>query len=290
MSRYLIVAAIILASGATGEAGPIAVPLNHFYVTVDSETYRAIEADPFLRSELAASETRTTRRTDMSYSGLYFYGASTYFELFDASESPDRKLGASGVAFGVDRSGGLAALAREPGAELAVAPEPITRQFGERQVPWFFIATPKWLASDSGFNAWVMEYHPSFLQEWNPKRGGRGVERRQILRRYAAVLDRAPSAPILRDVVALTIALDDATAAKLVGLCRSLGYRSRAEGGATVLEGPDVRLRLIAARAEVRGVREITMRVNRKPKGVSERRFGASVLRFGDDGLAIWSF
>jgi len=91
--------------------------LNHFYVVIDSATYKEIEQSPFLRRELAVTEQRTTVRTDRSYTGLYFYGTNTYFEFFDVASDTSRQVGFSGIALGVDQSGELQAVAKELSAE-----------------------------------------------------------------------------------------------------------------------------------------------------------------------------
>src|SRR4051812_29256260 len=82
---------------------PFEVPLNHFYLTVDDETYRAIETSEFLSREFAAFEQRTTVRTDQTYTGTYFYATNTYFEFFNAAQCTDHQLGDSALAFGVEQ-------------------------------------------------------------------------------------------------------------------------------------------------------------------------------------------
>ena len=295
ISATLAVFALLLGGSAFGQVKPNRPPvsLNHFFVTVDSATYKEIEGSAFLRQEFAVTERRTTVRTDTSYTALYFYGANTYFEFFDAGDRQAAQFTGSGVAFGVDESGGLHALAKESAAEIFVGPEPVTRQFDGKQVPWFYRAVPKNFPPGSGLSLWLMEYHPRFLAEWNPRPGGQnqGVSRRQILRRYAAVLKDTPARPLFEEVVALTIAAAEPTRKGLAGLGRLFGYGEHQAGGATVLRGSVIELRLTAGTDEARGVREVTMRVRGKPKGPAEFRFGPkSVLKFHGDGLATWSF
>ena len=266
--------------------------LNHFYIVLDSATYKAIEQSPFLRREFAVTEQRTTTRTDITYTGVYFYGANTYFEFFDVANQTMGRLGDAGIAFGVDQPGGLEAIKRRLGDQFSIAPEPITRQFQQKQVPWFYTAGFANFPPDSGLRIWAMEYHPRFLAEWNPPSGGasEGVSRRQVLQRYAAVLNDKAARPYLEDVVALTIAVDDATQKRFAELGRRLGYGSQVEGTTTILKGPDIELRLIPQTDKLRGIREITMRVARKPEQ-AEFRFGpGSVLKFQANGLATWSF
>ena len=267
--------------------------LNHFFVVIDSTTFKDIEQSPFLRREFAVTEQRTTVRTDMTYTGLYFYGTNTYFEFFDVASDTSRQIGFSGIALGVDQAGELQAVGRELSSKFSVVQETITRQYNGKQIPWFYAGQLKDFPIDSSLGVWFMEYHPRFLDEWNSQPGGRnqGVSRKPILQRYAAVLNDVPAKPYLEDVVALTVAVNDEHRKKLAELCKQLGYSERTVGGAIVLKGPDIELRLVQQTEELRGIQEITMRVRRKPKEQDEFRFGTkSVLRFRDNGLATWSF
>ena len=270
---------------------PCPILLNHFLTVLDSDTYRAIQENPFLRKEFAVTEERTTTRTDISYTGLYFYGDNTYFEFFDAARQPLGKLGDSALAFGVDQAGTLEPIETQLASEFSVGPV-ITRDFGGKQVPWFYMGVPK-LFPDSGLRIWIMEYHPHFLAEWNPRPDAHesGVSRRQILTRYTDVLKDRPPNPYLKDVAALTLAVDDSTRGRLIDLCNVFGYRSRVQATGTVLEGPEIELHLVPQALQLRGLQEITLSVNRMPDRQTEFHFGArSVLRFDEDGLARWSF
>ena len=185
-------------------------------------------------------------------------------------------------------------LAEELPAELVAAPQPVTRQCDGTQSS---VVLPgraeKASRSGRGVTVWLMEYHPRFLDEWNPRPADKteGVSRQRILRRYAAVLKDVPARPLLEDVVSLTVAADEPTRKGLSGLGGSFGYREQRDGDATVLKGLGDELRLIARAGAARGVRAFTMRVTGKPKGPSEFRFGPrSVLKFHGDGLATWSF
>ena len=264
--------------------------LNHFYVVIDSATYKDIEQSPLLRREFAVTEQRTTVRTDRSYTGLYFYGTNTYFEFFDVSSDSSRQVGFSGIAFGVDQAGELQAVSKALSTSFPLDQKTITRQYNGKQIPWFYAGEQKSFPIDSGFGVWFMEYHPRFLSEWNPQPGSsnQGVSRKQILQRYATVLKDIPAKPYFEDVVALTVAVNDENRKKFVELCRLLGYSERTVG---VFKGPDIELRLLEQTETARGIQEITMRVSRQPKEQTEFRFGTrSVLKFRGNGLATWSF
>jgi hypothetical protein len=269
------------------------VPLNHFFLTLDHTTFTEIQNNPFLRKEFAPSEERTTVRKDMTYTGLYFYGLNTYFEFFDSSQEKTRKAGDSGLAFGVEQVGASQVLQRLAAEELPMQRRPVTRQLGDQQLPWFFMLAPKKVPAESGLSTWTMEYDTQFLAEWHNEipDHNRGITRKEILQRYVAVLKGVPTKPYFQDVLAMTLAADQAALQLLTKQGKLFDYGVRTQGDATVLEGPDFVLRLIAATATRRGIQQITLRVNRQPQKPTELRFGAkSILKFNGDGTATWSF
>jgi hypothetical protein len=269
------------------------VSLNHCFRVLDSGAYHAIEENEFLRTEFAPFETRTTVRTDRTYTGLYLYGARTYLEFFDHARETARRLGDSGLAFGVDEPGALQQLQEQLAPEFPLKQTTITRQLGDQQIPWFLMVTPENVPEGSAVSNWFMEYDPRFLAQWRPPAEGHeeGVRRDQILRRYAATLDGAPPDSVLQDVVGLTIAADASTRRFMEELCQRLGYRSHAQGEATLLQGPDIALRLVPETASARGIQEMELRVSRAPARDTLFRFGPeSVLSFRGDGTAHWSF
>jgi hypothetical protein len=260
------------------------VHLNHFFAVLDTPTYKAIEADRFWRAQFAPNERRTTVRTDETYTGLYFYGVNTYFEVFDVADSPRPVIGDCGIAFGVEASGNIETLKQALGAELETTSLPITRLYEGVQVPWFYMATLKSLPYESPTSTWLMEYHAEFLNKWNPRPGGepgRGeVRRRDILARYAAVLPPV-SEPVLQDVVGLTVAVDGPTRDRFAEFCGEVGYAVRSGDGTVVsLEGPDFELRLVVAADH--GVREVRMRTAPAPLAPREQRFGRAVFTSTD--------
>lgn len=265
------------------------VPLNHFFLVLDSATYADIESNHFLQTEFAVFERRTTVRADRTYTGLYFYGTNTYFEFFDVAKEAKSGVGDSGIAFGVEHPGALQMLQGQLASE---SPKVVTRQIDGKQVPWFFSIAPNDFPSESAISTWLMEYHPRFLSEWHPEAGSsnQGIRRKQILKRYASALKNVPARPYLQDVVGLTIAVDKLTRAKMAKMCELLGYRFRMDGEATVLKGRNFVLRLISETASVRGIQQATFRVRRMPER-EELHFGSrSILKFNDNGTATWSF
>jgi Family of unknown function (DUF5829) len=265
--------------------------LNHFYVVLDSPTCRAVEEDAFFRNHFAPNEKRTTTNADLTYTGAYFYGVHTYFELFDIANSPGRQLGDSGLAFGVDQPGAIKVLHEKLYPSFEPSLKSVTRLFQGKPIPWFFMATCRSLPYESELSSWIMEYHAQFLANWNPQPSGtnQGVSREDILKRYSEVL-KPVDGPYFEDVIGLTVVADDPVANNLIHFCLQLGYQiTREEGGNIALHGPDFRLLLIRANDHVRGIREIEMRARSRPKREQEHQLGRSTLRFVGSS-AVWSF
>jgi Family of unknown function (DUF5829) len=265
--------------------------LNHFYMVLDSPTSKAIEEDAFLRRHFAVNEKRTTSNADMTYTGRYFYGVNTYFEFFDIADSPQRRVGDCAIAFGVDQPGAIRVLGKKLGPSLEPSVLSVTRLYQGKQIPWFYMATLRSLPYESEMSSWVMEYHPEFLAAWNPqpKEANQGISRRQILKRYAEVVEPVDE-PRLEDVIGLTVAADARARDSLIHFCFRLGYSIEKErDGNVTLQGPDFVLRLIPATEDVRGIREIKMCTRASTQPEEEHPLGQSVLKCVGRS-AIWSF
>ncbi|MEN3332538.1 MAG: hypothetical protein V7641_1903 [Blastocatellia bacterium] len=271
------------------------VYLNHFFLTVDAESYNAIQSSAFLRDEFAPFEQRTTVRQDLTYTGSYFYGAHTYFEFFEAGRASGRVLGASGIAFGVEAPG--ASLRLKPRLEAAfkmpVAVRPITRRVGDRDLDWFYMTTADG-TQPSLLQTWVMEYRDSFLNDWygELKPATRGITRAEILERYTARLGENDKRrqKLLEDVIEITLALPDAEGARLLKACEAFGYRATNSAGKTRCAGPGITLTLIAPNSYVRGIIAVKFSLRHAKQGQKTYRFGKSVLQFNDDRTALWTF
>jgi hypothetical protein len=272
------------------------VYLNHFFLTVDAESYKAIQSSPFLHDEFAPFEQRTTVRQDITYTGSYFYGAHTYFEFFEAGRASGRVLGASGVAFGVEAAG--ASLRLKPRLEAALAVpvtiQPITRRVGDRDVDWFYMMTAEDRQPSPLLQTWVMEYRDSFLNDWygELKPATRGITRAEILGRYTAKLgeNEKRRQKLLEDVVEITLALPDAERARLLKTCEAFGYRVTTEAGQTRCLGPQVTFNMVTPKNDVRGITAVKFSLRQAKQGEKTYRLGKSVLQFNDDRTAVWTF
>jgi len=272
--------------------------LNHLYRVVDAETFAAACESAWLHEVFAPAELRTTRRPDWEYTGLYWYGRSTYLELFESgAQGPP---GASGVAFAVETPGASSAVASAWRAALGAAEHRlVVRPVGDEAVPWFHIAhaVPD---QRGGLKLWSMEYHADFLAAWHPTRTtARGITRAEVLERYASVV-AAPASPLLDEVVAVTMALTageraffeqhaGAFAAQVHARLAEAGTAKAGDAGTTqVLTGDGITFGLADATDDRHGVQEIVCRL-RRPAGRDVITIGRSTITVDGDRL-VWRF
>jgi hypothetical protein len=261
-------------------ARPAPVFLNHLYVVPDRATYEALERSEFLRESFAVFEQRDTVRTDTSYTGLYLYGAHTYFEFLPPGAA-GLSEGSSGLAFGLEAAGASEILARaleERGVKSALFP--VTRARAGAQVPWFRMLGVEMPAAP--LRLFVMEYDPTFLANWHHglAPAGGGITRAAVLERYAAALQRseARSQPPLADVTEVRLALDGAQRERVLAFGAAARYEVEAGAGAWTVHAPGFRL-VLRSSEEPGGITGFTMNL-RQPLERQPLRLGKAVLSF----------
>jgi len=277
---------------------PPTVYLNHVFVVPDPETYEAIRTDDFLRREFAPLESRTTVRRDKTYTGIYLYGQSTYFELLKPPEAGDPE-NRSGLAFGVERSGALHELRAAFSSTAGVNTEilPITRQTDTSEVSWF-----QMLVTDAPFGAsqlqtWVMEYDAGFLRNWYGQLppAQPGITRAAVLERYTAKINESQmrTAGLMQDISEVHLALENQDADRFLKYCYALGYPVVPQGKRFNCSGPGFLLDVSrfdgSAPPSRPGVVAIEFRLRRKKDGEQSYRIGNSILQFKGT-TAIWTF
>jgi hypothetical protein len=280
-------------SGNTQGAAP--VYLNHFFLVLDSQTYKEIKDAKFLQEEFATFEQRTTVRADITYTGIYFYGAHTYFEFFEPG-GYNRSEGAGGIASGIEAPGASDGLKQrlESYMKAPAFKNTVTRKVGEKDIPWFYLTAVNYRNSGK-LSTWLMEYHADFLSNWYPELSPktRGITREEILERYTAKLgdNEKRKSKYLEDVVEMTLALDETEKAWFVKEREAFGYKITSGENKTVLEGPAIRYTIIPSSPSSTPIASFKMSLRRDKTGQKVYRFGSrSVLQFNDDRTATWSF
>ena len=249
-------------------AAPPKVFLNHFFVVISAPGYAAILKDPYLASTFAPYEKRTTVRNDNSYTGAYWYGRRTYFEVFEPDSQGAR--GASGIAFSVDGPGESAAVRALWTKSLGAAEtSPVTRRTETTEPTWFHMTAARGLPG--GLLLWLMEYDKGFLGGWYPDlTPARGITRGEVLDRDVAKIGRSKDreSAVLRDVTAPVVALDDANRERLVRHLAPAGWTARSGGaeGAVILSGPEgVAIEVIRGAGSAQGIQEARFSVQGRP-------------------------
>jgi hypothetical protein len=287
-------AAGVVAFAAVPEPNMPPVLLNHLYRVLDAETFRAADASEYLRTEFAPFERRTTRSGDDTWTGLYYYGESTYFEFLQADPKRNRPVGQSGIALGVETEGGSAAVRQaldglNRGDAKSIAR---TRETAGKMVPWFRMTGFE--PTDPILVSWVMEYSPSFLKQWHPdlRPGLSGISRKAVLERYQAkaALTVPPKDPLLKNVTGFRMALDSARAESFGRELAVLGFRKEAKAEGSTWLGPDLRIDIVPAAGEARGIIAIDMVLTRKPEQPKTLELAGARLEIRSDGTATFHF
>lgn len=264
--------------------------LSHVFVSVDSGTFAAISASPFLRDEFGALETRTTTRADGSrYSGAYLYGRETYVELQQPSATTPADV--AQLYLGTDAHGDvLATVERLANGGVRTSFGMNTRRRNDRDVPWFYSAgvVPSITETEGAprFRMSILEWHPDFLRTWFPERPADsvGVSRAEYLgplwkpQRY------------LRDVVGITFALDSTETARMAERLSLLGYAVRLNADTVEAVGGGLTVTAVPSSSTRHGTVALRLSLQRPKSGKRIYRIGASELRFGDGGEAIWTY
>ena len=271
------------------------VYLNHVYRVLDRDTFTALDHDEYLRGEFAQFERRTTKSGDDSWTGLYFYGETTYFEFLAADPARQRPVGQSGVAFGIEEAGGSAAVGQALEALGAGKVRSLERprETAGRMVPWFRMTGFE--PTDPILVSWVMEYSPKFLKEWHPelRSGLSGISRKAVLERYQAkaALTAPVKDPLFRDVTAIRLALPVEKAQAFGRELAALGFRSETKDSGVSWAGPAVRIDVEPAAGGALGIVALEMSLTRKPSEpkIVELARGAR-LEIRADGTAAFLF
>jgi hypothetical protein len=239
-------------------------------VILDHDTFTAIEQNAFLKEQFAVFEKRTTVRTDKTYTGIYFYGRETYFEMLDAT-SADASLGRAGIAFGNDETGGKSPI-------QGATPQLVTRQWNGVQVPWFYMTSqPQKQGDEQRFATWFMQYHPDFLAKWHPEANqSSGTSRAAVLARYKAVLAGTAPQPLLGDITGLTLAAKADSKARFEAWCKAIGTTFP--------------VKVVDPGAGREGIRAAEFRLDRAPQKEETLRFGSHSTLTLHQRSAEWKF
>jgi hypothetical protein len=284
MRVFLMLLALAASAFSQEKTQPPPVHLNHAFIVPDDAMYEAVRSSKFLREEFAVNEERTTKRTDISYTGVYFYGKHTYFEFLKPSAAFPR--GGWSIAFGVDGSGELEKLARHlKNVGIETAPLPITRPNANgEQVPWFRMISAG--AGGGSMGVWTIEYDPEFLKRWNAAAGKvAGVTREAVLARYGAVLKKNPNNFLMEDIIGITLRLPQAAIERSLAECKALGLEVTAE----TCRAPALEIRVLPTTGAA-GIAQLKFRLRKAQRRSEATPIGSSNIEFPGGRTAVWTF
>ena len=299
-ARWLLLTETFVQRTCTGgrycDAPPVSIVqspipgLNHVYVGVDSATFAAMAASPFMRDELGVFETRVTTRADgSSYSGAYLYGRTTYVEL--QQPSPASPADRAQLYLGSDAPGDIyKAMERLAAGFVRTSFGMNTRRRGDENVPWFYLA---WIVPSASepqgpqpFMMSILEWHPDFLRSWFPglPADSTGMSRAEYLG------PTWKAGRYLRDVVGITFALDSGETARMAERLAMLGYAIRRSADTVVAVGGGLTVASVPSSPGRHGTVALRFSLQRPMIGEKVRRIGTSELQFGDGLEATWTF
>lgn len=263
--------------------------LNHFYATVDSQTYAAIEANQFLKESFAPSEKRTTVRNDSTYSGLYFYGDQTYFEFFEENTG-DRKPGDAGLALGLEKSDGSELLRLKWQNIRPSVTSMLTRQLDGQPVDWFQTTSFEETRANfavQGLRLFAMQYAPDFIRRWNPT-SPNTILQHDVLTAYCVKLGLGMirERTLLRDVERITIACPEAVIRTRTAQLEAAGWTLKQAKDSILAVGPNAAT-LFRFAPTIVGVTSIEFSLKRSSPP-TKHQIGSTTLEILPNNRALW--
>jgi hypothetical protein len=271
------------------------VYLNHFFIIVDQKTYEALKSSAFLRDKFAVFEERTTASGSQTWSGLYFYGKSTYLEFMSPESLTGQHVGDCSIALGVENQSDTDTLMKKTFDKslLPLERAVLYRESGGQKVPWFHLVEPKKKTESPWFESWVMEYHEDFLHAWcsDAVKTRNNTRRESILNCYRQRLEKDGHAQpkLLEDFIGLTVALPPDDYEQFSKWLAALGYRSVKKNDGLLFSGPEIHIEIRHATSLQKGITEARLLLSSPWKG--SYKFGDRInLKSQDDKYAIWNF
>jgi hypothetical protein len=218
---------------------------NHVFLVVDSETYQAITHSVFLCDKFASFRHKTTHAgTTESWTGTYLYGQHTYIEFFDSQDTKWAQAGWGGIAFSVDQLGSLHAFHERLRTTFKQEFFDDVRHLtiDGVSVPWFHFVNIAHGFFPQTVDAWIMAYYPEMFRQKHLTIPASGV----LTREEHLTAWKSENTPRnMRDVLGVTLVLDDASVERVRLLFQCLGYDQIIRNDETIMTSGDFTLRLI---------------------------------------------
>jgi hypothetical protein len=290
------------AVNVAGEGILPTVYFNHLLLVLPKSVYAAIAASPFIREQFCGSKEQTTSREGgHTYGGNYLFGRSTYLELFEAtSASPDSLPAVVEFGMWADTRDQLPELMKVLHArkDMGWVLIPFTVTIDGKEVPIYdFVADTGGKSVETGYKAADLIL-PDFKSD-NPgqrldvfllaprSRKGRLSVPRDIWQRASYKPDA-----LLSDVTGIDLSATAPEIERAVHGFTAIGLAvSREKSGDTVVDGPEIRIRLHPASESAPREVALHLALNRPvPKQDRLTFTSGSDLTFEEGPTAVWRF
>jgi len=291
------------AVNVVGEGILPTVYFNHLLLVLPKSVYAAIAASPFMREQFCGSKEQTTSREGgHTYGGNYLFGRRTYLEFFEATSATPESLPAV-VEFGMwaDTRDQLPELIKvlHAGKDLGWTLIPFTVTLDGKEVPIYdFVTDTGGKSVETGYKAADLII-PDYFKIDNP---GQRLDvfllaprsRKGLLSVPRDIWQRASYKPdaLLNDVTGIDLAATAPEIERAVHGFTALGLAvSREKSGDTVVDGPEIRIRLHPTSGSAPREVALHLVLNRPvPKQDRVTFTSGSDLTFGEGPTAVWRF
>lgn len=139
--------------------------LNHIYFVLDSNTYAHIFDSAFLQ-QIGNTKAASVTTTDESWSGKYFYGRDSYFELFSPTGFEGAAIGDVGFGFMTFKQGDIWEVKKnwKDNSKDSVITDTSTYVSDGKRQEWYYSLNLSAVDSLLSVSAWVMENTPGILK------------------------------------------------------------------------------------------------------------------------------
>lgn len=272
------------------------IEFNHLYVTLDSETIKAIANSAFICQDFCTVSRDTVETDQERWSGLYLRGKYAYLELFAPGGAEGLQEGFSGLAFSTQQAGELGlvekkleSLTAQTTAQTTVAQEILSslqvRQVENQKVPWFYYLAIK-KSERIAFSPWLMEFHQDYLDYKKIKPTNLGWFDRSA---YLKNLDTSETA-LFKDVSEVHLELTSSEHKELALLLQAIGYQGSKPGETITYHSPGFTVYVAEVVDPMYRIRKVVCTLMAQPHQETTLTFGQNATLTLTKELATWEF
>ena len=277
---------------STQNSATPSVHLNHVYLTLDAETFAAINESSFMRDRFCLfGHSIPEPSASNAVPTTYLIGQNTCLELLAAANTRAETEGNAGVCFSTRQAGDIDIV--YDNLCTALGPDIqngyVTFNTGARRIPWLRYVSSHRVKQTPPLLTWVVEYDAKFHKAVGFSSGRHLAKLRQT---------DLPTPPqkqypqkLLRNIESVTLAVTQPEFNHLSTELAAFGYVRKEQKGLTVFSGPGVEIRAVVAPDPQYRIRSLQCSLTSKAKTPTQKTFGdKATLTLTEDAAAIWTF